>query len=100
MTAEIHPIETERDRRAEACVDDLKEQAAQIAEARKGDIGGYAIVAWGERGNYSVQTRVWSGAVPRPLVPTFVEEAVRQNLITNTVASALAGSDDGTGGAA
>jgi hypothetical protein len=98
--ADIHAIQTQRDHDAATLVEQLKIEAASIAEHRKTDLAGFVIVAWSDLNDVSAVTKVWGTRLPKQLVPTFVEEAVRQDILMRSVIAALGAEPDGTGGAA
>jgi hypothetical protein len=95
----IRAIQTERDLNAAAMADDLKANAAEIAEHRKADMAGYVIVAWSSSNDVTVKTAIWDHArLPRQLVPEFIKEAVAQDITMRHVLNALAGAGE-VGGA-
>lgn len=91
MTAEIHPLRTERELDAAHLAEKFATSAGEIHEYRKADITGYAIVAWSDRGDATCHAVVGRHSTVLPaLVPTFVAESIRTDLVMRHTLSAIA----------
>lgn len=96
----VHPLKTERELLAAELAEELKRAAAEIADHRAGDIGGFVVLVWGEIGGVTSKTVRGGGRIPDQLLPQMVAEAVRQDLLMRNVLNALADQAQGGGGTA
>jgi hypothetical protein len=96
----VHPLTTERELLSAELAEELKEAAAEIADSRAGDIGGFVVMAWGDIGGVTAKTVRGGARIPDQLLPQMVAEAVRQDILMRNVLNALADAEVGKDGSA
>lgn len=74
--------------RAGECCDKLTGAAEKVIEYFP-DLAGYVVIGWDMLGRYTLGYRNTIGAIPHRLLPTFVMEAVRDQMTMNDVTEEL-----------